>query len=303
MNEWYYRLDGETLGPISQEGLLSLINNGELPTYTAVKNDDMEAWREARSLDILFPMEEQTRKLPIWNTIGDAFHLMLKKAPILWNKLFFISFILMATNMIVLTPENMQVRDFFFWGTIIINFIAGVMFVVTIHRVVLLENTKVSMAGGSWSLKEWKFIFYSVVFYFLISLTTFVPMLLIITGGQQMMMLLLLNPIGMYVSMFVLGIVVWYVSARLSLVFPAIAVEKEDVGFGWAMNLSSGNGWRLMMVLFIIPFLIAYVIPKFYGLLFGLNVLLEIIRTVLSVFEVILLSVSFQYLSDFKEKI
>ena len=302
MNEWYYKLDGETLGPISQEELLSLMDKGKLPMYTSVKNDGMETWREARSLNVLFPLEEQTKKLPVWDTLVKAFDLMVKKAPVLWNKLFAIALLLIVTNIIVLTQQDILGSREFLWGVMGINFVVGTMFVITIHRVVLLEQTNVSMAGTSWSGKEWKFVAYSLGFYFLISLTTILPMVLLFLGGHNLMMLILMNQVSIYFSMFLFILMIGYLSVRLSLLFPAIAVEEGKASFGWAMNLSSGNGWRLMILLFVAPLLIAYIIPKFYGISFMINVLLEMVKIVLSIFEITLLSVSFQYLSDFKEK-
>ncbi|HIP29307.1 MAG TPA: DUF4339 domain-containing protein [Sulfurospirillum arcachonense] len=55
MKNWYYKIDDEKLGPITEEELLRAIEKKELTKDTFVQDTDMEMWMKASSVDDLLP--------------------------------------------------------------------------------------------------------------------------------------------------------------------------------------------------------------------------------------------------------
>lgn len=89
-----------------------------------------------------------------------------------------------------------------------------------------------------------------------------------------------------------------YVSARLSLVFPATAIDKRP-DLKWSWNLSRNNGWRLVVVVGVLP----WVISKIVGLLYRENatvletVVLSTLGIALFAIEIAALSLSYRELA------
>jgi len=88
-----------------------------------------------------------------------------------------------------------------------------------------------------------------------------------------------------------------YVFSRLSILFPAVAVEKK-VGWDWALATSKHNGWRLVVIIGLLPLVFGSFSVFLYGRHLILDVLLAFIGTILTIFEIALLSLSFKYLSE-----
>jgi hypothetical protein len=88
-----------------------------------------------------------------------------------------------------------------------------------------------------------------------------------------------------------------YLVARLSLVFPATAIDRH-VGLRWAWRMSRGNGWRLVVVVTVLPWLVSHLV----GLLYRDEataaeiVLLTVIGTALFALEIAALSVAYREL-------
>ena len=51
MREWYYVVDGEQQGPLSEEELRNILSSGRLPTATLVWTEQMPDWLEANQVD------------------------------------------------------------------------------------------------------------------------------------------------------------------------------------------------------------------------------------------------------------
>ena len=89
-----------------------------------------------------------------------------------------------------------------------------------------------------------------------------------------------------------------FLSARICLVFPATAVGRK-VDLQWAWNLSASNGWRLVLVVDLLPWLIAQIL----GVLSRRNasmyetVILTLIGLIFSAVEVAALSLSYRELT------
>src|SRR5712671_2333716 len=54
-----------------------------------------------------------------------------------------------------------------------------------------------------------------------------------------------------------------YVLARLCLVFPATAIDRP-VNLKWAWRLTERNGWRLVVVVAVLPWIISYLVELLY---------------------------------------
>jgi hypothetical protein len=89
-----------------------------------------------------------------------------------------------------------------------------------------------------------------------------------------------------------------YLAARLSPLFPAIALEhKWDLRAAW--QLSRGNGWRLMVVVVLLPALFNFLVGALYRAdASAIEIaLLIVIAAVLTTLEVIALSLSYRELT------
>jgi len=118
---------------------------------------------------------------------------------------------------------------------------------VTCHRIVLLGGGSVPRFGiRKWTSRETRFFAWLVGIYLTATLTL-------------AMLPSLLSPvmeISGYRIWTVLNIAaatpVVYLVARLSMIFPAIAVD-EHPDIKWAWVISRGNGWRLLVIVGILP--------------------------------------------------
>ncbi len=138
-----------------------------------------------------------------------------------------------------------------------------VLFAITCHRLVLLRDSGIATYGNlTWSKRETRFFWWGV----------FIPL--------AYMLLIILFPIGFgllirvfpdfgkspsdladsfWFKMFgyLLFLPSTYIIARLSLIFPATAVDRQ-VDIKWAWNLSRNNSWRLTVVVGILPWVFAF---------------------------------------------
>ena len=91
----------------------------------------------------------------------------------------------------------------------------------------------------------------------------------------------------------------YIVFVRVTVVLPAAAIGKANIGFGWAWHFSSNNSWRLVALLGILPFILNLIsdqIPLVNDL--WLNLLKGAIWLITGVISIALLSLSFDALSE-----
>jgi hypothetical protein len=86
-----------------------------------------------------------------------------------------------------------------------------------------------------------------------------------------------------------------YLFARLCLVFPATAVDRR-VNLKWAWRLTENNGWRLVLIVAVLPWIISQVVSVLYrsGASAIETVALSFLGTVLFAVEVAALSLSYR---------
>ena len=75
MKKWYYKIEEKEFGAITQEELVNLIESGELSTNTLVRNEDMDFWVKASSINGLLPtFKEKSKK---YTSIGKYIFFLL----------------------------------------------------------------------------------------------------------------------------------------------------------------------------------------------------------------------------------
>lgn len=133
------------------------------------------------------------------------------------------------------------------------------LFAVTCHRLVLLQQGR---RGGipvpQWSWREARFFSWVVTLWIVYLVVWWLGLL--IAGN--------VSPRGSLPAWFDLiefaaSIPALYVVARLSLVFPATAIDRP-AGFKWAWRTSRGNGWRLVVVVAVMPWLVSHLVGLLY---------------------------------------
>jgi hypothetical protein len=161
------------------------------------------------------------------------------------------------------------------------------LFAVSCHRIILLGSSAIPKFGLIIpSMREIRFFCWGVGIAIIIFIVTFVmiiPLSFMKFIPKSILVILILLPI-------------FYVMARFTLIFPAVAVDQHP-SLNWAWDRSRDNGWRLFVILFI-PSASIFIMNHFTAdqssiLLNGFITLLTFLFTV---FGIILLSLSYKEL-------
>ena len=186
------------------------------------------------------------------------------------------------------------------WSNWVLCFVWSALFAVfavTCHRLVLLDAASVaSRPVPRWSWRETRF------FYWLIGIW------MICWGAGIAAMTLIINLATMVIgpssdgwfseARYLASVPAYYLFARLSPIFPATAIDAK-VDLKWAWKLTRGNGWRLFVVVAILPWLISEVV----GLLYRGNAtavettLLTLLGSALFAVEIAAVSLSYRELT------
>jgi len=135
-------------------------------------------------------------------------------------------------------------------------------FAVTCHRLVLLDAASVaSRPVPRWSWRETRFFYWLVGTWLIcwgagIAALTLMLNLAIMTLGSPRDGWFDWIPLAA-------GVPAYYLFARLSPLFPATAIDRE-VNLKWAWRLTQGNGWRLFVVVAVLPWLISELVGLLY---------------------------------------
>lgn len=176
-----------------------------------------------------------------------------------------------------------------------VQWMTYVYFIITCHRIALLGAGSVSPWGlFRWSMRETRFLLWAFLLYTLIGSLVVLSFSLL---PNRLLSSLELPGVA-YLMPFLAALPALYLLARLSLIFPALAVEDEIRvnGVWW---LSRGNGWRLLVVVGILPittsWLVSWLVPV-DGTFIGVS-LLTFLSMVVVILEVYALSVSYKLLA------
>jgi len=127
-------------------------------------------------------------------------------------------------------------------------------FAVICHRLILLGDDAVPTYGFSkWTRRETRFFGWLLGIYLIFAVAA---MLIGAIGLTLIVNLIEGFEESFYWIMWILSAPGLYVFARLSLVLPATAIDNRP-NLAWSWGLSSNNGWRLVIVVGVLPWLMA----------------------------------------------
>ncbi|MBC3766161.1 hypothetical protein [Neptunicella marina] len=164
----------------------------------------------------------------------------------------------------------------------ILGMLINTLFAVTTHRIILIGDHAVPPFGLSrWTKRETSFLLHTLAFALI-----FMPFVLVGMFATS----------GFWVLIPGLICISW-LAARLSLVFPAIAIEDENAGFKLAWELSRGKTGFMLAVVFLLP-VISIVISYPLLILPGTDAIASMLGTIILVYEVAILSLAYESLSQ-----
>jgi membrane-anchored glycerophosphoryl diester phosphodiesterase (GDPDase) len=149
------------------------------------------------------------------------------------------------------------------WLLLLLYGVLFAIFAVTSHRLVLLDPATVaSRIYPRWERRETRFILWMVATWAIFGAIYMAAVSLTMTASN----LWTNRPDENWMkwSLVVGKIPALYIFARLCLVFPATAVDRK-VNLKWAWKLTKGNGWRLVLVVGVLPWIITLLINLLYG--------------------------------------
>lgn len=169
---------------------------------------------------------------------------------------------------------------------------------VRVHRLVLCaENAGQGLVR--WTGRETRFLGWLVIVYFYLVLIFALLALLVGAVGA----IAHLPEAGWWwgTLMFIASLPAAYLFVRLSILLPATAVDQRRT-IAWAWALTEGNGWRLVIVLWLVPMLLSTLMPvlEVSSLLGWLA--WDLFMAVLTSFEIAILSAAFKSLGGFYEE-
>ena len=201
-------------------------------------------------------MKNKIRKIPIGEIAKSTFSLIVKERMRLFPAMLF-SFLMMVCLDLAYSSYVDSYKSVAYVIWFLAYFAVLTVLAINCHRIFLLGSASIPMFGiTSWSKREFVYFLVTVVlfgFWF---------------GGSLVIRLLLDSFEGpSYLGMVPLLIYNFggiYIISRISLVLPEIAIDKPK-RFGWAWEASSGNGWRLLVLLFILPSVLNSIAGWFEG--------------------------------------
>lgn len=124
---------------------------------------------------------------------------------------------------------------------------------VTCHRLILLKNG-VSGFRLSLNIRELKFTGWLVVVYLIYFIVLYTPLTVImnIPNESEQIKVTTIPLFGDFMA----SIPAMYFLARICLVLPATAIDK-DTRLKWSWKITRGNGWRIAIIVGIYPLLIS----------------------------------------------
>ncbi|MBH0176979.1 MAG: hypothetical protein HP491_03745 [Nitrospira sp.] len=184
------------------------------------------------------------------------------------------------------------------WLFFVVYWAGFAIFAVICHRLVLLDPTAVpSQVIPGWSWRETRFILRMVGVW---SICAVVALgLAMLSASIWMLWVEKLSPTQLDWIVFVVKVPVLYVFARFCIVFPATAVDRK-VDLKWAWRLTANNGWRLVVLVGALPWVISQALGLLYRdeASFVEAIVLACVSSVLFAVEIAAISLSYRELTQ-----
>ncbi|MBE9535553.1 MAG: hypothetical protein IMF07_00095 [Proteobacteria bacterium] len=245
--------------------------------------------------------ENQTKKvLPVFYIIKSAVVASWNQSAYLTKSLFIMTTSLVFIQILYDIQPTTNIAKPIVIAKIVIQSVIYTLFAITCHRIILLGPNSVSIYGVlKWSKREWQFIRFGLIVAFFFILIYIVGLVLFFMS-YYVFPILSNNKVGTIVSFTAMTLASLYMISRLCVLFPATAIDKK-IGVNTALDLTIGNGWRLVVVFTAFPL----VSSLFIAFLTGKHLLIDIIVYYLSyaliAVEISALSLSYKYLVETDE--
>ena len=233
------------------------------------------------------------RPLPVRSLVNEAAQVVWAKRATLFPALIGSGFALVMLDTAALQVVGEHPRWFLIATIELLRAVLATWFAVTCHRIILLDHGATPRYGiHSWSGREMRFFGWTLVGGLCLLASVMIAAILtsVVSGG--------IDIFNDYPILWLpLAIPGAYVSTRLSVLLPATAIDKR-FDIGWAWEITSGNGGRLLVVVALLPLLFNSLIADVDDLgLAPLAFLVRFIGCALLAFEIAALSVSFRFLT------
>ena len=237
-------------------------------------------------------MEDKKNKLPVFKILLEAIQSIWHNKIVLLQKTGLPILILLglAYAQTLLASSS----GFAIFVLSLVSLIFYTYLAVNIHRVALLGQDSVQGYGlRSFAKRERKFTLWLVSIYVLVF---FITMILTLTAT---FIANILGKYGTYTVVIFTVLLSSYFISRLLIMLPATAVDYDPDVY-WAWDASSGNGWRLVVIICLIPLLTGTLVAliDFTNTNIIYNMLKELLSSIFVIFGIVSLSLSFQYLQD-----
>lgn len=214
-----------------------------------------------------------------------------------WNRQMFIRALIIP--LILLVTLNLSwyfarehVSEFLNWFLYAIYGILFAVFAVTCHRLVILDERSGVLPIVKNELRpEPRFLVWMIVVS-ICSATVWAALSAVVLN----FLIPSVEPESSLLSwtLFTTKVPSLYLFARLCLIFPATAIGRK-VNLNWSFKRSKGNGWRLVLVVFTLPWIISQIIDLLYRVNASIleTVVLQFMGWILVIVEISALSLSY----------
>ncbi len=173
-----------------------------------------------------------------------------------------------------------------------------IMAVIACHRIFLLDaKSATNIKPFRWTIRETRFVGWGIVIGIGTILIALPIMFFLVPLFVDLAKDLSENKLVTMLQIGIISTLIFYVTSRWSLVLPATAIDSSHLTISWAWGLSSGNGWRLTLLLGFLPFMtdLAFnFLPSYDSILY--SIIKVVAWLVIGVIEIGLLSLSYAYL-------
>jgi hypothetical protein len=231
--------------------------------------------------------------IPVLSIVHDAVVIPWHKRETMFWALLGTSLVLIGSHLI--EPLMLQEPG---WTSHLLSFVvfelAFAVFAITCHRLILLGDGSVPRYGlTKWSSRETRFVGWTLLIY----LCAYIALVLLNILAFQLIQTP--RPSWLMSASATVAIIALpgYLLARLSVLLPTTAVDERP-RFAWAWKMTKGNGWRLFLIVAVIPLAVGFDLFPLLGRSMIMDLLVWSAGCVLYVVEIAALSLSYKHLAE-----